>query len=202
MKDAKVFSKLDLKRGYHQIPLAEKDKAKTNFWGPNRQLFKWNVVQYGLKNAPPFFQRIMNRKLRGVIYARCYIDDIIMWSADVKLHMGHLRAVLKLLDSKGLRVHPRKCVFGTDTIDFLGYKLTGKGFKPQLEKTKAIREMPTPKDFPSPRAVLGLFSSHRKFVGHFSSIAAPLNALLKGDAKWEWGESRGGLSKAEGGAVW
>ena len=108
-----------------------------------------------------------------------------MWSADGKLHMGHLRAVLKLLDSKGLRVHRGKCVFGTNTIDFLGYKLTGKGLEPQLEKTKAIQEMPTPKNLPSLRAVLKLFSWYRKFVGQFSNIAAPLNAPLKGDAKWK-----------------
>ena len=132
----------------------------------------------------------MDRTLRGVIYARCYIDDIILWSQNVELHMGHVKAVLKLLDSKGLRVHLGKCVFGTETIDFLEYKLTGKGLEPQLDKTKAIREMPTPKDPPSLRAVLGLFSYYRKFVGHFSTIVAPLNALLKGDAKWEWGESQ------------
>ena len=143
-----------------------------------------------IKNAPPFFQRIMDRTLRGVVYARCYIDDIIMWSKNVELHMGHVRAVPKLLDGKGLRVYLGKCVFGTDTIDFLGYKLTGKGLEPQLDKTKAIREMPTPKDLPSLRTVLGLFSYYKKFVRHFSSIAAPLNALLKGNAKWEWGKSR------------
>ena len=78
-------------------------------------------------------------------------------------------------------------MFGTDTIDFLGYKLTRKGLEPQLDKTKAIREMPTPKDLQSLRAVLGLFSYYWNFVGHFTSIAEPLNALLKGDAKWKWG---------------
>ena len=132
----------------------------------------------------------MDRTLRGVVYARCYIDDIIMYSENVKVHMGHVRAVLKLLDSKGLRVHLGKCMFRTDTIDFLGYKLTGKGLEPLLEKTKAMREMPTPKDLPSLRTILGLFTYCRKFVGHFSSIAALLNALLKGVAKWEWGESQ------------
>ena len=91
----------------------------------------------------------MDRMLGGAVYARCYIDDIIMWSESVELYMGHVRAVLKLLDSKGLRVHPGKCVFGTDTIDILRYKLRGNGLEPKLEKIKAIREMPTPKDLPS-----------------------------------------------------
>ena len=77
---------------------------------------------YGLENAPPFFQRIMDRTVRGVVYARCCIDDIIMWSENVELHIGHVGAVLKLLDSKGLGVHLGKCVFGADNIDFLGHR--------------------------------------------------------------------------------
>lgn len=86
------------------------------------------------------------------------VNDIIMWRRDVELHMGHLREVLQKLDSKGLRVPSRKCVFGTDSIDFLGYRLRSEGLNPQLEEMRVIMEMPTPNDFSYLRAVLGLFS--------------------------------------------
>ena len=179
VQGATIFGKLDLRQGYHQIPLTEKDKAKTSFWGPNRQLYEWNVVPYSLKNAPPFFQRIMDHTLRGMAFARYYIDDIALCSRNFEEHMGHLREVLAQMDTKGLRVHSEKCVFGADSIEFLGYRLTGEGILPQLEKTRAMREMPTPKNLPTLRAVLGFFSYYKKFVSHFNSIAAPLNALLK-----------------------
>ena len=81
LQGATIFHKLDLRSGYHQIPLAEKDKCKTAFWGMSRKLWEWNVVPFGLKNAPPFFQRMMDRVLSRLPSARCYIDDIVVWSS-------------------------------------------------------------------------------------------------------------------------
>ena len=76
-------------------------------------------------------------------------------------------------------------------MDFLGHKISGKGIAPQDEKTSAIKDMPTPKDIHQLlRAALGLFSYYRKFVPHFSTIASPLNGLLKGDIKWHWDETQ------------
>ena len=70
MVDAKIFIKLDLEQGYHEIPVKEEDKAKTAFWGARRQLYEWNVFPYGLKNAPPFFQRLLDKMLAGCPHAR------------------------------------------------------------------------------------------------------------------------------------
>lgn len=84
--------------------MAEKDKTNTAFWGPNKQLNERNVDSYELKNAPRFFQRIIDKTLRGVIYVKYYIDDINMWSMDLELQIGHLRAVMQKLNNKGSRV--------------------------------------------------------------------------------------------------
>ena len=78
MGGAKIFSKLDLRSGYHQMPLREEDRVKTAFWGANRMLWEWLVVPFGLKNVPPYFQRRMDQVLQGLDYCRCYIDDIVV----------------------------------------------------------------------------------------------------------------------------
>ena len=183
-----IFSKLDLKCGYHQVSVAEHDKCKTAFWGMRRQLWEWNVVPFGLKNAPPFFQRPMYQVLAGLPFARCYIDDIIIWSSSFAEHLEHLKIVITRLREWGLKIHPGKCLFGAEEVDFLGHRVIRFGIRPQLEKTQAMRDMQTPSDLFGLRALLGLFSYYRKFVLAFSTIAAPLNRLLKKDSPWRWGD--------------
>ena len=100
-----IFSKLDLKSGYHEIPMAQGDRGKTAFWGERRMPWGWNVVPFGLKNAPPFFQRLMDHVLAGLPFARCYIDDIIVWSASFSEHMLHLEEVFNRLEKWGLKIH-------------------------------------------------------------------------------------------------
>ena len=87
-------------------------------------------------------------------------------------------------------MHPGKCVFGADSIDFLGHRISADKLEPQQDKLAAVRDLPSPTDISSLRAALGLFSYYKKFVLHFSSIAFPLNALLKKERAWEWGETQ------------
>ena len=119
-----IFSKLDLRSRYHQMPLRREDRAKTSCWGANRVLCEWLVVPFGLKNAPLYFQRRMDHILRDLPFCRCYIDDIIVWSNSMEEHIQHLEEIFKLLREAGLKVHPGKCVFGADSIDFLGHRIS------------------------------------------------------------------------------
>ena len=186
MKGAKIFSKLDLRSGYHQMGLRESDRSKTAFWGAQRILWEWCVVPFGLKNAPPYFQRQMDKVLVNMSFARCYIDDIVVWSDNLEDHLKHLAAVFARLRSAGLKVHPGKCAFAVDKIDFLGHCVSADGLSPQQEKVAAVRDLPAPTDISSLRSALGLFSYYRKFVKGFSVIASPLHLLLRKGEKWHW----------------
>ena len=126
--------------------------------------------------------------LAGLPFARCYIDDIIIWSSSFAEHLEHLDIVLRRLREWGLKIILGKCLFGAEEVDFLGHRVIRFGIRPQLEKTQAIRDMQTPFDLSGLRALLGLFSYSRKFVPALSTIAAPLNRLLKKDSPWRWGE--------------
>ena len=117
----------------------------------------------------------------------CYIDDIVVWSGNVEERFQHLQQVFQRLREAGLKVRPGKCVFGADIIDFLGYRISARKLEPQTDKLAAIRDLPAPKYLSRLRAALGLFSYYRKFVPNFSSIAFPLNALMKKDRPSEWG---------------
>ena len=100
--------------------------------------------------------------------------------------MQHLGVVFARFRSAGLKVHPGKCEFAVDAVDFLGYRVSAKGLQPQEEKVAAVRKVPVPTDLASLRSALGLFSYYRKFVQGFSVIASPLHQLLKKGAPWEW----------------
>jgi hypothetical protein len=108
IKDAGAYTTLDLGWGFHQVRVAENDVPKTAFWGPDG-LYEWIVMPFGLKKAPMFFQKIMDKTLRGVrAFSQCYIDDIIIFSKCHAEHKLHLREVFQRLREKGIKCHPKK----------------------------------------------------------------------------------------------
>jgi putative transposase len=121
----RVLSTLDLWVGYHQLPIREEDKAKTTFWGVNFHdkdcLYQWKFLPFGLKNAPAKVQRVMERILAGFDFVWCYIDDIVVYSDTMEKHKIHLQIVFERLKAHGLRLHPRKCKFFQESVEYLGH---------------------------------------------------------------------------------
>jgi hypothetical protein len=188
LSDSTVFTTLDLRMGFHQIRIAEEDCCKTAFWCLDG-LHEWTVVPFGLKNAPPFFQRVMDQTLVGEKHcARCFIDDVIIFSRNLDNHKQHLRQVLGRLRDKGVKCHPSKMRVGFPDVDYLGHKVVPSGTAPMTVKVEAIVKMLPPTDVPELRAVLGTANYYRKFVKDYSTIAAPLNNLLREDVAWDWSE--------------
>ena len=128
---SKVFSTLDLRSGYHQLPVRMEDKHKTAFWGIDEfgkdRLYQWKFLPFGLKNTPAEFQRVMDRVLAGLPFVKCYIDDILVFSENVKEHQKHLTMVLNHLMEHGLKLHPSKCTFFYPQVEYLGHMIYPRG---------------------------------------------------------------------------
>ena len=190
-RTARYFSSMDLASGYWQVEMDEQDKEKTAFTC-HLGLYEFNVMPFGLKNAPATFQRLMNHVLREYLYefAVVYIDDILIYSKTFEEHIEHLEKIFEKLKEAKLMIKLKKCKFCEPNIEFLGHIVGRDGLKPDPGKVKKIKEMKAPKDVSSLRSVLGLFSYYRKFVENFSRIAKPMNELLKKDNEFKWGEKQ------------
>ena len=184
-----VFSKIDLRSGYHQIRMKLGDEWKTAF-KTKFGLYEWLVMPFGLTNAPSTFMRLMNEVLRAFIgrFVVVYFDDILIYSKSLEDHLDHLRAVLDALRDARLFGNLEKCTFCTDQVVFLGFVVSGQGIQVDESKIKAIKEWPTPENVNQVRSFHGLAGFYRRFVKNFSTIAAPLNELTKKGVAFNWRE--------------
>ena len=180
LSGATIFSKIHLKSGYHHVRMKEGDEWKTAF-KTKQGLYEWLVMPFGLSNAPSTFMRLMNHILRPYIskFVVVYFDDILIYSTSLLDHVTHLEQVLETLRQEGLYANLKKCTFCTDKLVFLGFVVSSQGLQVDEEKVKAIQEWPEPTNISQVRSFHGLASFYRRFVKDFSSIAAPLTAVVK-----------------------
>ena len=181
-----VFSKIDLLRGYHQIPMAQTSIAKTAVITP---FGPWEFLRmpFGLKNAAQSFQRLMDGILRDVPFAFVYLDDILVASHSPQEHHQHLQQLFTLLSSNGLVINKAKCVFGADVIDFLGHHVSAAGITPLPDRIAALQNSSAPTDRTSLQLFLGMVNYYHRFLPGIADTLAPLHAQASGKGQTiEW----------------
>jgi hypothetical protein len=187
LQGAKIFSKIDLRSGYHQIRIAEEDIQKTAF-RTRYGHFEFLVLPFGLTNAPATFMHLMNQIFAPYLdkFVLVFLDDILIFSHTVEEHEQHVRQVLNKLHEHKLYAKLSKCELFKHSVEFLGHIVDAKGLHMMEDKVKAICEWPPLKSIDDVRSFLGLVGFYRKFIRMFSDIAAPLTALLHNGVKFEW----------------
>src|SRR6201992_295870 len=195
-KGCKFFSALDIRWGYYNIRLREGDEWKGAFI-TNRGSFEPLVMMFGKTNAPATYQTMMDSVFIAQIRrgdTNCFIDDIGVGSGDdpsgklspEEFHVAILREIFQLCRENRLTLVPEKCLFLKPEIPYLGHIISGAGIRPDPVKLAGIKEWPVPNSVSSLRSYLGIMNYYRRYIEAFSTIARPLNDLLKKGATWIW----------------
>ena len=180
----KWFCTLDLQSGYWQIGMHPEDREKTAFT-THRGLFEFNVMPFGLCNAPATFENMMETMLRGLLWKSClvYLDDVVVFGESQEACMKNLQEVFNRLRSYNLKLKPKKCKFFRQTVEYLGRIVTPEGISADPGKIEAVMNWPVPRDSKEVRSFLGFCSYYRDFIPGFAGVAAPIQKLVVGKTK-------------------
>jgi hypothetical protein len=189
MRGARVFSKIDLRSGYHQMRIRPSDIPKTAF-STRYGLYEFTVMSFGLTNAPAYFMNLMNKVFMEYLdrFVVVFIDDILIYSKNESDHEQHLRLVLQKLRDNQLYAKFSKCEFWIDKVPFLGHIISNGGIAVDPAKVKEIMEWRVPTTVTEIRSFLGLAGYYQRFIEGFSKIAKPMTSLLEKGREFKWDE--------------
>ncbi|GKC05872.1 putative reverse transcriptase domain-containing protein [Tanacetum coccineum] len=189
LQGSSVYSKVDMRPGYHQLRIREEDIPITAF-RTRYGHYEFQVMPFGLTNAPAVFMDLMNRVCKPYLnkFVIVFIDDIIIYSKNKEEHEKHLKIILELLKNEQLYAKLSKCDFWLESVQFLGHVINNKGVHVDPAKIKAIKNWATPTTPTEVRQFLGLAGYYWRFIEGFSLISKPLTKLTQKNKKYEWSE--------------
>lgn len=183
---AHFITKLDLLKGYYQVPLSHRASEISAFVTPDN-LLQYSVMAFGMRNAPATFQRLMQKVLSGIPNCEAYLDDVVVYTHSWEEHLSILDQVFKQLASASLTLNLKKREFAKAVVTYLGKKKVGQGqVKPVEAKVEAILKFPIPCNKRELRRFLGMVGYYRSFCQNFATIVTPLTDLLSTARKFVW----------------
>lgn len=186
LRGARVFSKIDLLKGYFQVPVYPDDVPKTAIVTPfGSYVFYFST--FGLRNAGCTFQRLMDQIFGDLSFVIVYVDDILIFSKDIDTHRQQLRHVLEIMKDNALVARPDKCVFCVDSVDFLGHHINADGIRPLDTKVAAVSNFPRPTSVKAVQEFTGLLNYYHRFIPGAAQTMAPLYEAIS-KKKFEWDE--------------
>ncbi|GJU64877.1 putative reverse transcriptase domain-containing protein [Tanacetum coccineum] len=191
LQGSSVYSKIDLRSGYHQLRVREEDIPKTAF-RTRYGHYEFQVMPFGLTNAPAVFMDLMNRVCKPYLdkFVIVFIDDILIYSKSKQEHEEHLKIILELLKKEELYAKFSKCEFWIPKVQFLGHVIDSEGIHVDPAKIESIKDWTSPKSPTEIRQFLGLAGYYRRFIEGFSKIAKPMTKLTQKKVKFEWGDKQ------------
>ncbi|GJU78891.1 putative reverse transcriptase domain-containing protein [Tanacetum coccineum] len=189
LQGSSIYSKIDLRSGYHQLRVREQDVPKTAF-RTRYGHYEFQVMPFGLTNAPAVFMDLMNRVCKPYLdkFVIVFIDDILIYSKDEREHEEHLKTILELLKEEKLYAKFSKCEFWIPKVQFLGHVIDSRGIHVDPAKIESIKDWASPKTPTEIRQFLGLAGYYRRFIEGFSKIAKSMTKLTQKGIKFDWGE--------------
>ncbi|GJZ94978.1 putative reverse transcriptase domain-containing protein [Tanacetum coccineum] len=190
-----VYSKIDLRSGYHQLRVHEEDIPKTAFRTQYGH-YEFQVIPFGLTNAPAVFMDLMNRVCKPYLdkFVIVFIDDILIYSKNKQEHEEHLKLILELLKNEQLYAKFSKCEFWIPKVQFLGHVIDSQGIHVDPTKIESVKDWASPKSATEIPQFLGLAGYYRRFIEGFSKIATPMTKLTQKKVKFDWGDKAEGLN--------
>ncbi|GJU80539.1 putative reverse transcriptase domain-containing protein [Tanacetum coccineum] len=178
LQGSSVYSKIDLRSGYHQLRVRDEDIPKTAF-RTRYGHYEFQVMPFGLTNAPAVFMNLMNRVCKPYLdkFVIVFIDDILIYSRNKEEHVNHLRIILELLKKEKLYAKFSKCDFWIRIVQFLGHLIDSQGLHVDPAKIKAVKNWTSPTTPTEIRQFLGLVGYYQRFIKDFSKIAKSLTEL-------------------------
>ncbi|GJV76398.1 putative reverse transcriptase domain-containing protein [Tanacetum coccineum] len=191
LQGSSVYSKIDLRSGYHQLRVREEDIPKTAF-RTRYGHYEFQVMPFGLTNAPAVFMDLMNRVCKPYLdkFVIVFIDDILIYSKNKQEHEEHLKLILELIKKEELYAEFSKCEFWIPKVEFLGHVIDSEGIHVDPDKIESVKYWASPKSPMEISQFLGLAGYYRRFIVGFLKIAKPMTKLTQKKVKFVWGDKQ------------